>query len=457
MVKSHKRSAGIYCRISEDRNAESLGVARQEKDCRRLAVERGWTIVDVYVDNDLSGSKQRVARPEYQRLLADIEAGRIDAVIVWDLDRLTRQPRQLEAFVDICAAAGVHDLLTVSGDVNIGTGDGLLVARIKGAVAAEEARKLGQRVARKMQELAEDGRPNGGRRPYGFAVNRIDHDVAEATALRQAATTILDGGTLTDAARHTTLSPSSLKRSLCSPRIAGLRQHRGEIIGRACWAPIIDRADWERLKALLCRPARYSVPIHRHLLSGFARCGECDGTLSAQWRRNPTRVIYQCRSTRGGCGGVSVDGGHLERTVIDEVSSLIRTARARRALQRRIDRQPDNNEAGLVASIAEDDKRLIDLAAEVGELGISPPEWSAMRRPILDRIERARVELSKLHRREPLARIDLAAVAEEWDTMTYDQRRQTLRDLGVDVVVARAGKGARRFCADRVQVRLSWM
>lgn len=457
MAKGKARSAGVYCRISEDRNGEGLGVGRQEKDCRQLAKQRGWTVVDVYTDNDLSGSKRAVHRPEYERMLADAAAGRIDAVVAWDFDRLTRQPRQLEAFVDQCTAAGVRELVTVSDNVNLGTGDGLLVARIKGAVAAEEARKIGQRVARKMQELAEEGRPNGGRRPYGFTSNRIDHDPVEAAALRAAADTILGGDTVTAAARLTSLSPSALKRVLCSPRVAGLRQHRGEVIGDACWAPIIGRADWERLRGLLCRPSRYSVPIKHHLLSGIARCGECEAPLSAQWRKNPTRVVYSCRSARGGCGRVSVDGSHLERTVVEEIGSVLRTTRGRRAAQRHLDGEPDELEARLLAAVEADEKRLTTLAAEVGELNITAAEWSAMRRPIVQRIEDVRAQLAKVHRRPTRARLDVSLAASKWADMTDADRRPWLRDLGVDVVVVRAGRAARRFDSDRVLITSTWI
>jgi DNA invertase Pin-like site-specific DNA recombinase len=79
--------AGLYCRISQDRLGGQLGAKRQREDCENYAVQRGWTVADVYVDNDVSASSGR-RRPEYERMLADVEAGRIDAVVTWDLYRL---------------------------------------------------------------------------------------------------------------------------------------------------------------------------------------------------------------------------------------------------------------------------------------------------------------------------------------------------------------------------------
>ena len=60
--------AAIYCRISDDRAGAGLGVARQEADCRKLAEDRGLTVTQVYVDNDLSAYSGK-PRPGYKALL----------------------------------------------------------------------------------------------------------------------------------------------------------------------------------------------------------------------------------------------------------------------------------------------------------------------------------------------------------------------------------------------------
>ena len=88
--------AGIHARISSDREGDGLAIGRQLEDCARLAEERGWRVVDRYVDQDLSAYKSRV-RPAYRQLLRDLRTGSIDGVIVYHLDRLHRQPRELES------------------------------------------------------------------------------------------------------------------------------------------------------------------------------------------------------------------------------------------------------------------------------------------------------------------------------------------------------------------------
>jgi DNA invertase Pin-like site-specific DNA recombinase len=151
-------SAGIYARISNDPGGEGPGVARQVTECQRLAAQRGWPVLDVFVDNDVSAfGHQR--RPEYERLLDAIRHGLVDAVVVYHLDRLTRRPRELETFVDICDRAGITSLGTVARDVDVGTGDGLLVARITAAVAANESASKSRRLRSKWRQVAESGQP----------------------------------------------------------------------------------------------------------------------------------------------------------------------------------------------------------------------------------------------------------------------------------------------------------
>ena len=163
--------AAIYTRISSDAGT-GLGVARQEQDCRILAAQRGWTIVDVYVDNDISASDGK-PRPAYTRLLDDLAEGLIEAVLVWDLDRLRRRPAELEAFLDLADRHKIA-LASVGGDVDLATPEGRLVARIKGAVARQEVEQVSRRLRRKQLELAQAGKvSNGGIRPFGYTHDRM--------------------------------------------------------------------------------------------------------------------------------------------------------------------------------------------------------------------------------------------------------------------------------------------
>ena len=107
-------SAAIYARISHDPSGERLGVQRQEADRLEEAKRRG--VSPRCTSTTTSAPSPQKARPEYQRLLTDIQLGSRDGVPIWRLARLHRQPRELEEFIVLCDKHAVA-LATVTGDV----------------------------------------------------------------------------------------------------------------------------------------------------------------------------------------------------------------------------------------------------------------------------------------------------------------------------------------------------
>jgi len=339
-------NGAIYARISRVMDkTDLLGVTRQIHDCRQLATRRGDRISRVYSDNDFSAASSSVRRPDYEAMMQAIRAGGHDGVIVWDLDRLHRQPKELEEFIDL--ADRYHlELANVGGEVDLSTPQGRLTARIKGAVAKHEAEQMGRRVQRKQRELAEAGKNSGGgRRPYGFLHDRTtlhtwpfctlgSREVinGEVAVIRELARRVLAGDPLGVLERdlnargvHTSTGSTWQKRTivqtLTAPRTAGLRQYQGEVIGKAAWEPILDHATWEAVCAVLRNPDRRPKGItnsRRWLLSGIVYCTVCGSPLRCKQAsvRNSTRR-YQCR--KPGCGKVSIDQPRLDKMVEDLV------------------------------------------------------------------------------------------------------------------------------------------
>lgn len=177
----------IYARISDDRSGERLGVERQKADCHKIAEARGWTVTEAYVDNDISAYSGK-ERPRFEQMLADIESGQFNAVVTYHQDRLTRRPAEFEKFIDTCQAAGVRHFATVKGYTELGQGDGIMVARIYAAVAANQSYAASRRIRRKNDERASAGLPHiSGSRAYGYGLDRRTIVEDEAAVIRDAA------------------------------------------------------------------------------------------------------------------------------------------------------------------------------------------------------------------------------------------------------------------------------
>src|SRR3954451_19113046 len=118
------RHAAMYCRISQDRNGESLAIERQRELLEKEAAQRGWRIGTEYVDRDVS-AYSRKPRPGWRDMLADLNDGMIDGIIAVDQDRLLRRVADVVVLIEACQERKTPIVL-LSGEVDTTTADGVL-------------------------------------------------------------------------------------------------------------------------------------------------------------------------------------------------------------------------------------------------------------------------------------------------------------------------------------------
>jgi site-specific DNA recombinase len=453
------KAAAVYCRISLDRNGDGLGVERQEQLCRKLARERGWPVAEVYVDNDRSAYSGK-PRPAYLRMLADLEAGLRDAVICVDLDRLTRRPIELEAFMELADRHGVA-LANVSGDTDLSTSDGRFKARIIGAVARQESERKGERMAREAEQAARRGVPRGSRRGFGYEADRVTIREDEAALIRDAVERVLAGATVPSIAREWNArgvptpqaathgwSAMTITGILRNPRIAGLRAYRGEVVAEGQWPAIIDRDTFERLQSKIRRTTRPGRPS-KQLLSGIARCGRCGAPLWSSYRAEDGRRAsrYACVKRPGapGCGGTTITADPLDELIVNAVLARLSTKTMARALSRKPDKRN-----GHEADLTRIERDLEDLAADFGAGRISRREWLAARKPLEERLAAARRTVDASNGTGVLTAFRGTHVRETWEHADSDRRRAVL-DALIDRITVQPAT-LRVFDPDRVEV-----
>ena len=125
---------------------------------------------------------------------------------------------------------------------------------------------------------------------------------------------------------------SMIRRVLMSPRIAGLKEHRGEIVGVATWPAIIDRAAHDRLVGLLGdesrRPANYGRQ-RVHPLAGIPYCGSCGGPLVTYLQPRQGRGYGRRKDESRVCPGrVRIAAEPLEEYVAGYVIEMWKSPRA---------------------------------------------------------------------------------------------------------------------------------
>jgi DNA invertase Pin-like site-specific DNA recombinase len=454
------RSA-IYARISQDTTTDHLGVERQLADCRAAARDRRWNAVHEYVDNDISATRSRI-RPAYTRMLDDIRAGRIDAVIVWDVDRLTRTPRELEDIIDLADAHRL-ELVSIGGEIDLATPQGRLTARIKGSVARHETDQQSRRIKRKIQEKAEKGQPHG-LVPYGFrrvyeqddAGHRHGRDVPqseEADVIREATRRILGGQSLRSTVQMLnesgSLSPrggrwssATLRQVLLRGTNAGLRTHRGTVVGKATTEAIISEDDHHRLVAVLTDPNRRVQRVGttpRHLLTGIALCGICGGKMRRLkgavhgGKINPE--AYGCRD----CFKIRRNMSLVDRYVEGIVVALLSRPNARAALATG---NPDR--AKKMEEHAEGlNARLLRAADQFAEGVITAEQMARISAKLRPEIDEARAAVASFMPATGVAQVAGPDAAVRWATTPLSVKREIIDGLmTVTILPAGPGRGA---------------
>lgn len=453
------RKAAIYARISQDREGAGLGIDRQVADCEAEAERRAWTVAEVYVDNDISAYSGK-RRPAYERMLQDLAEGYRDAVIVWHLDRLTRRPIDLEDFVTVCDRGGV-DVAAVHGDFNVGNGDGLFSARIMAAVAAKESDDKSRRVKRKLVEVAQQGRPHGGVRPFGYEPDRQTLRRTEAKIVKDLAERFLAGETLTSLTRWLNESDiptpgkaaewrtSTVRTMLRSGRISGQREHQGDIVGQAAWPAIITPAHTARIRAILDDPdRRTNRAARRYVLAGMLRCHACDATLMAHPRAGVRR--YVCKPSHGGCGTTYINADRVEELLTDAVLYRLDTAELADTVAGR--QRSDTTTDALADQIADDQAQLDELAGLWGNKDITASEWTAARKPIEARMSEAKRTLARLSNTGDLARyIGMGEdLRHQWAGLPLNRQRAIIATVLDQAVIGPGTNTGARFDPSRV-------
>lgn len=450
--------AVIYARQSLDRSGAGAAVERQIADCRALAVSRGWEVVDVVSDNDVSASTGR-QRPGYERVLGMIRAGAVDRVVVWHVDRLTRRIVDLEDVVELCERTGVR-LATVTGDLDLSTDVGRMVARILAAVARGEVERKSARQKRANLQRAQRGDVGWTRRPFGY--DRVDGEVIvveqEGQALQRAAEAVLAGSTLAAAAReldaegHTTTASrpwnvTTLRRALLNPRYAGRAVYRGEDHGRGAWPVILDAATQQRLEDVLRDPSRrvHQGTAVKYLLSGICRCGRCGAVMfaSPMGQKGRRWVAYRCRAC------------YLARRVeyVDEFVEGVLVARLSRPDAVDLFAPTSDDVHALRAEAVELRDRRDALADLLADGLLSAAKVREQTRVLADRLRAVEDRIAAAGQTSPMLALAHAEdVQAAWQRLGVRERREVVETL-CSVRILPAGKG-QRF--DPATVEVDW-
>jgi site-specific DNA recombinase len=474
MTAEHLR-AGLYGRVSLQRKRKKGARAtaedrscRQQDEANSAACERyGWSVAARYADPGRSASRfARAAREDYERLLADITARRLDVVVFWESSRGGRELVAWATLLHECRRCGVKIYITDHDhlyDLDIAR-DWRTLAE-DGVDSAYESEKTARRIRRDVDDNAAAGRPHG-LILFGYERLYDEHtrELAEqrahpahAATVKEVITRVAAGhpanSIATDMTRRKVPTPrggpwnaAGVRRIATNQAYLGRRGHNGTWVP-AIWPALIDEPTFWRAQRILNDPSRpaFRPGAARHLLSYLATCRPCGSVLSVSLVRGTP--MYLCKERH--CVGIREDW--LDLFVTGAVSAMLDSP----AFWEEAGRSSD---ADVLAERAKADELRADLREHVHlakQRKISPASFAEIEASLLEQIGAAEKRVTSIAAPPVLRELSRspAGARKMFEGSPLAVRKQALRELFGEISVRRATRhGKHGFDPERVRL-----
>nr|WP_281723016.1 recombinase family protein [Nitrosomonas nitrosa] len=336
-----------YNSIDAQRDAGHAYIASQRNE--------GWIAVsDDYDDPAYSGGNME--RPALQRLLSDIEAGKIDVVIIYKIDRLTRSLADFSRMVEVFEQHRVS-FVSVTQNFNTTNSMGRLMLNILLSFAQFEREVTGERIRDKITASKKKGMWMGGIPPLGYDVEnrRLVPNEREAKIIKHIFQRFVEIGSSTMLVKELRLDGVTSKSWVTQdgkvregkPIDKGLiykllnnRTYLGELRHKEQWyqaehSPIINRELWDKVQSILTTNGRVRGNATRatvpYLLKGIVFGN--DGRALSPWhttKKNGRRYRYyipqrDAKEHAGASGLPRLPAAELESAVLDQLRAILRS------------------------------------------------------------------------------------------------------------------------------------
>lgn len=326
--------AALYIRVSSDRQAkEGDSIPAQREALRQYAQSHHMQIYGEYVDDGVSGT--RADRDELSRLLSDVEAGRIDIILITKLDRLYRS---LKHYLNMMDRLDRHNVgwLAIWENYDTTTPQGRLIVSQMMSIAQFEAENTGARIRAVFDYKASRGEALSGNQPYGYMVKdkRVVPDPDRADHAREIFAHYDRTGNLHSTMRfasnfaETARTQSAIKNMLRNTKYIGLFRDNPNYC-----EPIIDRELFARVQSKLSMNIKSSRK-HEYIFSGLVKCADCGAVMAVnrrvRHRGNCTTVEVTYRCPKHYIRGVpmcentkTLNENTLERYLLDNIRPMM--------------------------------------------------------------------------------------------------------------------------------------
>lgn len=329
--------AGLYERVSTEEQAlRGYSIDAQKDNLEEYCKKNGLKIVGHYTDEGISGAKPPLKRPALQRLLDDVQAGKIDIILFTKLDRWFRSVQEYYKVQEILDQNKVS-WKTILEDYNTDTSDGRLKVNIMLSVAANER----ERTAERIKVVLEHKRKNkeacfgGAAVPLGYkrekdenGIYRLVKDPETEEMIAEFWEYLSKHDQVAVAGRYINAKYNLNKPFASWSALTRCEFYSGDYQGvKEFCAPYVDRKTWEQLQTKKIKKTQNN---RVYLFTGLIKCPECGRSLSANYYKNLRNGIeyksYRCaRQKMALCSfGHNISEGKAEKYLLNNFEVLAR-------------------------------------------------------------------------------------------------------------------------------------
>ena len=301
---------GIYPRVStEDQSRLGFSLDEQEESLKRLCEWKGYKIYKVYREEGVSAKSMN--RPKFQEMIQDMKDGKINKILVYKLDRLTRSIQDLET---ICKLLEEYkcDLESECEEINTSTPTGVFFMRMTTILAQLEIERTSERTKFGLMGAAKKGHFSG-KAPIGYRkINKeLVIDEVESEVVKDIFKSYLSGQSVCTITKrlneknalNRNWRTTTIDRMLSNYIYAGNYQHRKRIqneetilLEDVC-PVIIDKHDFELVQKQKEKNLKNYTRKHTYVYMQKIVCSKCNkimGGSSTTSKNKPTQIYYKC-------------------------------------------------------------------------------------------------------------------------------------------------------------------
>lgn len=462
--EDEKLTTGIYIRVSTEEQAkEGFSINAQKEKLKQFAFARGWDIFDFYVDDGISG-KNLVDRPEAQRLIQDVKDKKIDNVLVYKIDRLTRSVKNLMELIELFAKEDcAFNSLMESIDTSSATGR--MFIKIVGIFAEFERENLAERVSLGIEQKVREGNYTNANGVYGYDYDKNIGDIVlnedEAQAVKKIFEMYLAGTSMKKIANYLQearvptkrggrWADSSVASILSNPLYIGKirygtdKRKNAFTVENTRYAPIVNEDTFNRVQVILKNRIKKNTrtyPSDATYFLTFLECGDCGRKLSTSKHTDPTvstgkvYVNYYCLSHRRseGCSCQGFSTPKIEEAFQDYIGTLNDFSFQKNKLNGTAEKTSAEEERfNIEKKIAQNERRLNEIRNLFTQDKLSFEEYKEISGTLSIKAEHLKKERDNIQAQEP-QEIDVEAVKDvivnlntNWVNLTDAEKKQFL-------------------------------